>query len=374
MAQSLYELLGQCTVQVSVPNRSQGTGFFVAPGLILTCAHVVESAHKNNTPVEISWNGQTMAAQIQDFRDVSYSDLALLQVNLPEHPCVLLRGGAEPFSRLYSYGYPDIEPFGASTTFACEGWAGDQQELLKFKEGQVRPGMSGSPLLNEQSGSVCGIVQFTRDRSTDLGGKALLTKVVFREFPQLETQQRQFHQRDKRWAECVTPQQRQALGLVTPADASDAIEVFYSYAEEDEKLVKELQKQLVLLKRLNIITDWYPGKITLEGETPDEQIVDHLNSARIIVLLVSPDFIFSEEHGNFEVEQAMKRHNAKEAVVIPIKLRNIDNWEEMPFGKLQAIPRNNRPVVEWSNRDAAFAEIAKEIRGVVERLKANRTR
>jgi hypothetical protein len=43
----------------------------------------------------------------------------------------------------------------------------------------------------------------------------------------------------------------------------------------------------------------------------------------------------------------------------------------MPFGKLQAIPRNNKPVIEWSNRDAAFAEIAREIRGVVERLKAN---
>jgi len=65
----------------------------------------------------------------------------------------------------------------------------------------------------------------------------------------------------------------------------------------------------VLLKRLKIITEWYPGKVTLEGEDPDEQIMNHLNSARIILLLVSPDFIFSEEHGNIEVERAMERHN-----------------------------------------------------------------
>ena len=56
----------------------------------------------------------------------------------------------------------------------------------------------------------------------------------------------------------------------------------------------------------------------------------------------------------------------KDTIVIPINLRNIDNWSEMPFGNLLAIPRNNKPFIEWSNRDAAFAEIAREIRGVVE--------
>ena len=217
------------------------------------------------------------------------------------------------------------------------------------------------------TGGVCGVVQTTR--GSDIGGRAIPTGIVFQELPDLADQQQQFHQQDKRWTQCLTPQQRQALGLVIPLNAAEAIEVFYSYAEEDQKLVKDLQKQLVLLKRLKIITDWYPGKVTLEGEEPDEQIIKHLNSARIILLLVSPGFIYSEEHGNVEVERAMERHYAKEAIVVPINLRNIDNWREMPFGKLQAIPRNNKPVIEWSNRDAAFAEIAREIRGVVERLK-----
>ena len=66
----------------------------------------------------------------------------------------------------------------------------------------------------------------------------------------------------------------------------------------------------------------------------------------------------------------MERGQAREAVVIPISLRNIDNWRNTPFGELLALPRNGKPVIEWSNRDAAFAEITKEIRGVVERLKA----
>src|SRR5947209_5807441 len=101
MVQSLYELLHDCTVRVEVLKGSQGTGFFVAPGLILTCAHVVEAAQQRNRRVEVTWNGQTTTAQIQEFRDAEYPDLALLRVNLSDHPCVLLYGGAEPFSKLY---------------------------------------------------------------------------------------------------------------------------------------------------------------------------------------------------------------------------------------------------------------------------------
>jgi len=129
------------------------------------------------------------------------------------------------------------------------------------------------------------------------------------------------------------------------------------------------QKHLILLKRQKIITNWHPGLITLDGGTPGEQVMHHLNTARIILLLVSPDFIFSEEHGNFEVERAMERGKAKEAIVIPIHLRNIDGWRNMPFGDLLAIPRNGRQVSAWSHRDATFAEVVKEIRGVVQRLK-----
>src|SRR5437588_2255218 len=81
MTQSLYELLYTSTVRITVPKVSQGTGFFVAPGRVLTCAHVIQSALKSNIPVEISWNNQTTTAQIQESHHIPSSDLALLQVN-----------------------------------------------------------------------------------------------------------------------------------------------------------------------------------------------------------------------------------------------------------------------------------------------------
>ena len=367
MTQSLYELLYSCIVRISVPKVSQGTGFFVAPGTILTCAHVVEAAQKGNALIEVSWNGQTTNAQISQFRNVSYPDLALLQVNMAHHPCVLLYGEAEPFSQLYSYGYPDGDANGASTTFDCEGWAGERQELLKFKLGRVRPGMSGSPLLNRETGCVCGMVQITLDRNIDLGGKAILSKVVFREFPELETQQKQFHRQDRRWWDLLTPQQRQHSGLGIPV-SSGAIEIFISYVRADEAMRSELAKQLKQMKREGLITEWYADNIEA-GKEQIEEAKAHLNTAQIILLLVSPDFLDSDYHYDFELARALERHKAGTASVIPIILRNTEGWEKTEFHKLLALPRDGRPVKQWSDRDEAFAKIAKEIRIVAEKLK-----
>src|SRR5579859_3527704 len=192
MAQSLYDLLTSCTVRIT-SKSGQGTGFFVAPTLVLTCKHIIENALAPSSPIEIAWLGQLFPATLYALPATNNIDLALLRVNIPHHPCVLLHGGAEPFSNLYSYGYPDIKPQGASTTFDSEGWIGTQQELLRLKEGQVRPGMSGSPILNIVTGCICGMVQSTRDRASTLGGEAIMTKVILREFPELEEKQKQLH-------------------------------------------------------------------------------------------------------------------------------------------------------------------------------------
>lgn len=382
---SLQEQLRRCTVQLFVPGKSLGTGFFVAPGLILTCAHVVQIAQEQKLTVEVrAWDGQFIGiGSISTFllekipvkqalpgqrSSHLYPDLALVQVAFIDHPCVLLDVQVNRGDPLYTYGYPNNFPAGdeAEFVFVGESRIDAQRFLLNFKQGEARPGLSGAPLLNLRTGGVCGIVQMTS--GGDLGGRAVPTSAVLQELPDVAPQQQQFHQQDTRWATCLTPQQRQALGLIASPDTKEAIEVFYSYAREDEDLAKEIQKQLIFLKRKQIIKDWYPGLITPDGGTPDEQTMHHLNTARIILLLVSPDFIFSEEHGNLEVERAMERREAGEAVVIPINLRNIDNWEDTPFGGLLTIPRNGSPVIEWSHPDAAFAEIAREIRGVVERL------
>ncbi len=201
MGPSLYEVLRLCTMRISVPGKpGHGTGFFIAPGYILTCAHVVKAAQPTNDVVEVFWDGQPYSARIMRF--VSDADLALLQVDLTGHPCVLLSKEAMPFDHLYSYGYPDKRPNGDPATFLMEGRTGGQEEL-KFKAGQVRPGQSGAPLLSMPSGYVCGILRLSHDRNSDLGGRAIPITTVFRVFPELEILQRLFHRKDQRWANAL---------------------------------------------------------------------------------------------------------------------------------------------------------------------------
>ncbi len=153
---------------------------------------------------------------------------------------------------------------------------------------------------------------------------------------------------------------------LTSDSENQVIEVFFSYAHEDEHLRNELAKHLKLLERQGVISAWYDREITAGTEWKD-QIDEHLESAKVILLLVSADFLASDYCYDVELKRAMKRHKAKEARVIPIILREVD-WKGAPFGKLQSLPKNAEAVTNWSNRDQAFADIARGIRRVVEEL------
>jgi hypothetical protein len=145
-----------------------------------------------------------------------------------------------------------------------------------------------------------------------------------------------------------------------------ALEVFISYAHEDQALLKELEKHLATLRRQNIIASWYDGNIT-PGEEWNPQIMDHLNSAQIILLLVSADFINSDFCYGIEMEQALARQDASQARVIPIILRPVD-WKGTPFAKLQALPSGGKPVTRWPTHDDAFLDIVQGIRKAIDDL------
>jgi hypothetical protein len=63
----------------------------------------------------------------------------------------------------------------------------------------------------------------------------------------------------------------------------------------------------------------------------------------------------------------MERHEAGEARVIPVILRPVQ-WRSTPFGKLQALPNNAKPITTWDNRDLAFENVVKGILLVCEEL------
>jgi len=153
----------------------------------------------------------------------------------------------------------------------------------------------------------------------------------------------------------------------TSVPASKPIEVFFSYSHKDEQLRDELAKHLSILKRQGVIQAWYDREISAGTEWAGE-IDTHLNTATIILLLISADFLASDYCYDIELTRAMERHAAKEARVIPVILREVD-WKGAPFGKLQALPKDAVPVTKWQDRDQAFADIARGIRQAVDSLK-----
>ncbi|MBP5976468.1 TIR domain-containing protein [Brasilonema sp. CT11] len=160
-----------------------------------------------------------------------------------------------------------------------------------------------------------------------------------------------------------------ALVKNKPMPASQAIEVFFSYAREDEKLREQLEKHLSLLQRQGVITGWHDRKIGAGKEWKNE-IDTHLNTARVVLLLISSAFIDSKYCWDVEIKRAMERHDAREARVIPVILKPVD-WKSAPFARLQVLPKDGKPVSKWGNRDEAFLSVAQGIRAAVEELLAN---
>ena len=161
-------------------------------------------------------------------------------------------------------------------------------------------------------------------------------------------------------------QEQQRRQTMNSRSQSNGIEIFYAYSHLDEELRQQLENHLTLLERQGIIRNWHDRKIS-GGREWEGEIHEHLNTARIILLLISSDFLASDYCYDVEMNRAMERHEAREARVIPIILRPVA-WRRSRFGILQAFPKDAKPVTRWEDRDEAFTDIAERIEVVVGEL------
>lgn len=153
--------------------------------------------------------------------------------------------------------------------------------------------------------------------------------------------------------------------------AAPKVSIFVSYAHEDEEMKKELDKYLKVLKRSGKVESWNDREL-IAGQEWDAAIMLELNKANIILLLISVDFNASDFIWDKELASAMKRHEEGSAYVVPVVLRKCE-WRNLPYAKLQALPRNATPVTEYANRDEAFTEIAIGIEKLVDFIRAKQS-
>lgn len=151
-------------------------------------------------------------------------------------------------------------------------------------------------------------------------------------------------------------------------EPTKAIKIFYSYAHEDKTKRDELEKHLAALTRSGKILTWYDRDIQA-GLQWEQEIDTHLNSADLVLLLISHHFMASDYCYGIEMKRALERHAAGEARVIPIILSPVDR-EETPISSLQSLPASGKPITQWRDRNVAFVNIVQGIREVVKTLLA----
>jgi len=154
-----------------------------------------------------------------------------------------------------------------------------------------------------------------------------------------------------------------------PPNAAAPLTLFVSYSHGDEALKDDLVMHLANLKRQGKIRAWQDRDIEAGAEW-DAAIKQQLETAEIILLLITARFINSDYCYDLEMQRALQRHAAGTARVIPIILKPCD-WQGSPFSQLQALPKDAKPVTKWDDPDEAFLSVVQGLRKAVESLQAN---
>jgi HEAT repeat protein len=151
---------------------SLGTGFFVLPGVVASCQHVVEIAVAEQP--KLLWRDRTLPlARIVASPRPSTLDLVLFEIGETEHPLLPIAaadaGTGDVFSFGFQYaerGYSGYSLWGTLAGYAVDTSAGPPQRLLLVTGANVQPGASGAPLFSLEDGKVVGVVK----RSNPDGG------------------------------------------------------------------------------------------------------------------------------------------------------------------------------------------------------------
>lgn len=152
---------------------------------------------------------------------------------------------------------------------------------------------------------------------------------------------------------------------MTP-DVQKPLRIFCSYSRKDEEYLNDLRDSLRGLERQGLIEWWHDRQI-VPGWEWEEAIDKNLRTADVVLLLVSRAFMASDYVYDKEIDKAIERHARGEARVIPIIVRPAD-WEWTSFGKLQALPKDGKPVTTWPNQDEAWLDVLRGVRKAVDEL------
>ncbi len=148
------------------------------------------------------------------------------------------------------------------------------------------------------------------------------------------------------------------------------IKVICCYAHEDQSFLNELKEHLSPLQQEGHITFWADIDI-VAGTDREQALHTSLDTAQIILLLVSHHFIASDYCSHEEMKHALKRYQCGEAIVIPIIVSPV-YWQVTPLRILQALPEHAEAITssKWNHPNDAYYNVVMGLREILNARKS----
>ena len=391
IAQAL-EGLSLRTAVIVVNGQPSGTGVLVAEDLVLTAAHVIDASNwslaasksivivfdlegrlgrdyaetGSIVPVaEIVWGSPPTRAEAAGTTKEYWSttpenlDFALLRLAMPVPVPATRKTVGTSASRGYYTLSPDVYEFEAVTKLLVAQDALD--DFIRFSSINHPPKLNSSGTriryqCDTLRGSSGGPIIDTRGRLVaihlySMGGGVNLGIPISAIVQNLKSSRADLFGK-------VTYNRFERTSQPLP----EGKRVFVSYSHKDERFREGLTVALTLLRRNGQISVWDDRKI-LPGQEWGREIDQNLETANIVLLLVSPDFIASD-YAHSEMERALERQESGSAIVVPIIIRACD-WQNSPIWELQVLPKEGRPVKSWRDPDRAWLDVTQGLRQLI---------
>lgn len=146
------------------------------------------------------------------------------------------------------------------------------------------------------------------------------------------------------------------------------LEVYTAYTHYDERFFRKIKEQLNILRRQQWPISCHESEIIYSTEW---QRSNHLATANLILLLVSNSFLDTDFCYCERMHLAVQRHRTNPlCCVIPIVLDQVHSLvlERTPFGKLDRLPRNGKPISSWKYPSKAYADITGYLLEQIQRM------
>ena len=139
--------------------------------------------------------------------------------------------------------------------------------------------------------------------------------------------------------------------------------LFCVYAEKDIYYVKEIANHFNMLRRRSNVNLKMDQAID-GGEQWDNIYRECLMEANIILVLFSANLLGNNDFHDEVLPELMNQRSSSEAWVIPVIL-SVCDWQKTELGRVQALPRDAKPIKTWEDQDQAFFDIKNNIERLV---------